>query len=40
MAAVIYVDTHVVAWLFAGRLDLIPARARTLIDDLHVDRTD
>lgn len=36
MAAVIYLDTHVVAWLFAGRLDLIPARARTLIDDLPV----
>lgn len=36
MAAVIYVDTHVVAWLFAGRLDLIPARARTLIEDLPV----
>jgi PIN domain nuclease of toxin-antitoxin system len=33
MAAVIYADTHVVAWLYAGRVDLIPARARTLIED-------
>jgi PIN domain nuclease of toxin-antitoxin system len=28
----IYLDTHVVAWLFAGRVDLIPAGARSLID--------
>lgn len=33
MAAVIYADTHVVAWLYAGRVELIPARARTLIED-------
>ncbi len=28
----IYLDTHVVAWLYAGRADLIPPRARSLID--------
>lgn len=33
MAAVIDADTHVVAWLYAGRVELIPARARTLIED-------
>ncbi len=33
MAAVIYADTHVIAWLYAGRTDLIPPRARTLIED-------
>ncbi len=33
MAAVIYADTHVVAWLYAGRADLIPPRARALIAD-------
>jgi PIN domain nuclease of toxin-antitoxin system len=34
MASLIYLDTHVVAWLFAGRLDLIPPRVRALLDDL------
>jgi PIN domain nuclease of toxin-antitoxin system len=29
----IYLDTHVVVWLFAGRLDLIPPLARALIED-------
>ena len=29
----IYADTHVVAWLYAGRPDLIPPRARRLIED-------
>ena len=29
----IYADTHVVAWLHAGRADLIPPRARTLMED-------
>jgi PIN domain nuclease of toxin-antitoxin system len=29
---VIYLDTHVVAWLFAGRVDLIPERARHRLD--------
>ncbi len=28
MAPVIYADTHVVAWLFAGLIDLIPTRVR------------
>ena len=29
----IYADTHVVAWLFAGRADLIPSRARASLDN-------
>src|SRR4029453_15948068 len=33
VAALIYADTHVVAWLYAGRPDLIPPRARRLIED-------
>ena len=33
MAAVIYADTHVAAWLYAGRMDLIPPRARALLED-------
>jgi PIN domain nuclease of toxin-antitoxin system len=33
VAAVIYADTHVVAWLYAGRPDLISPRARRLIED-------
>jgi PIN domain nuclease of toxin-antitoxin system len=28
----VYLDTHVVAWLYAGRLDLIPEAARRRID--------
>ena len=28
----ILLDTHVVAWLFAGRIDLLSARARSLIE--------
>jgi PIN domain nuclease of toxin-antitoxin system len=32
MAPLIYLDTHVVAWLFAGRLDIVPAGARKLLD--------
>jgi PIN domain nuclease of toxin-antitoxin system len=32
VAALIYLDTHVVAWLYAGRTDLVPAFARSLID--------
>ncbi|HEY5610474.1 MAG TPA: PIN domain-containing protein, partial [Thermoanaerobaculia bacterium] len=27
-----YLDTHVVAWLYAGRTDLFPALARALIE--------
>jgi PIN domain nuclease of toxin-antitoxin system len=33
MASLIYADTHVVAWLYAGRADLIPPRARALLED-------
>lgn len=36
MATVIYADTHVVAWLYAGRADLLPPRARSLIEDRSV----
>ncbi len=32
MASLIYLDTHVVAWLYAGRLDLISRRATGLIE--------
>jgi PIN domain nuclease of toxin-antitoxin system len=28
----IYLDTHVVAWLYAGRTDLLPPLARSLIE--------
>lgn len=28
----IYLDTHVVAWLYAGRVDLLSARARQLLE--------
>jgi PIN domain nuclease of toxin-antitoxin system len=30
--AVIHLDTHVVAWLFAGRLDLLSEPARSVIE--------
>ena len=33
MAALIYLDTHVVAWMFAGKADLLPETAQTLIDE-------
>jgi PIN domain nuclease of toxin-antitoxin system len=32
MAPLIYLDTHVVTWMFAGRLDLFSAQARELLD--------
>ena len=32
MEALIYLDTHVAAWLYAGRADLLSKRAHTLID--------
>jgi PIN domain nuclease of toxin-antitoxin system len=32
MAALTYLDTHVVAWIFAGRLDLLSATARGVLD--------
>ena len=31
MAAVAYLDTHVVAWLFAGDVGLLTERARTIV---------
>lgn len=33
MATLIYLDTHVAAWLYAGRLDLIPAPAKAALAD-------
>jgi PIN domain nuclease of toxin-antitoxin system len=32
VASLTHLDTHVVAWLFAGRADLLSARARTEIE--------
>lgn len=32
MAAVAYLDTHVVAWLYAGQVDLIPPKTTALLD--------
>jgi PIN domain nuclease of toxin-antitoxin system len=38
MAPLIYLDTHVVVWLFAGRVALFPADARVLLEtsDLYI----
>jgi PIN domain nuclease of toxin-antitoxin system len=33
MAPLIYLDTHVVAWLFSNRLDLLPAGVRSRIEE-------
>ena len=33
MAALIYLDTHVAAWLFAGRTGLLTPGARQLLDE-------
>lgn len=33
MAPLIYLDTHVAAWLFAGKTDLLPTRARARIEE-------
>ena len=33
MAPVIYLDTHVVAWLFAKRMDLLPQAVRARIEE-------
>lgn len=33
MATLTYLDTHVVAWLYAGKLELIPLPAKTLLAD-------
>jgi PIN domain nuclease of toxin-antitoxin system len=32
VAALIYLDTHVVAWLYGGRVDLLPDGARNLLN--------
>ena len=32
MASVVYLDTHVVSWLYAGRQDLLPARVRDSLE--------
>ena len=32
MASLIYLDTHVTAWLFAGHTELIPESVRALLD--------
>lgn len=36
MASVIYLDTHVVSWLYAGRKDLLPNRVREAIQECDV----
>jgi len=33
MATVIYLDTHVVVWLYSGRFDLIPQLAKDLLNN-------
>lgn len=33
MAALTYLDTHVAAWLYAGRVDLLTPRAAGIIDE-------
>jgi len=33
MAPLIYLDTHVAAWLFAGKTDHLPPRARARIEE-------
>jgi PIN domain nuclease of toxin-antitoxin system len=33
VAPLIYLDTHVAAWLFAGRTDLLPARVREHLEE-------
>ena len=32
MATLAYLDTHVLAWLYAGRIDLLPDLAREIIE--------
>jgi PIN domain nuclease of toxin-antitoxin system len=32
MAALIYLDTHVALWLYGGRIDLLPAGVRNLLE--------
>ena len=33
MAPLIYLDTHVIAWLFSDRVDLLPAGVRTRLEE-------
>jgi PIN domain nuclease of toxin-antitoxin system len=33
MAGTVYLDTHVVTWLYAGRVELLPERASQLINE-------
>jgi PIN domain nuclease of toxin-antitoxin system len=33
VAALIYLDTHIVAWLFAGRIELLPPAVRKMLDE-------
>jgi PIN domain nuclease of toxin-antitoxin system len=33
MAPLIYLDTHVAAWLFSDRIDLLPAGVRTRLEE-------
>jgi PIN domain nuclease of toxin-antitoxin system len=33
MAPLIYLDTHVVSWMFAGRLELLPPQVRELLEE-------
>jgi PIN domain nuclease of toxin-antitoxin system len=36
MASVIYLDTHVVGWMFAGRTDLLAGKARQVIEEREI----
>ncbi|HYO11663.1 MAG TPA: PIN domain-containing protein [Thermoanaerobaculia bacterium] len=33
MASLIYLDTHVAAWMFAGRIDLLPAGVQASVEE-------
>lgn len=33
MASLIYLDTHVAAWMFAGRMDLLPAGVQASLEE-------
>lgn len=33
MAPLIYLDTHVAAWMYAGRTDLFPAKVKSLLEE-------
>jgi len=36
VASVIYLDTHVVSWLYAGRKDLLPARVHASLEECDI----